>query len=59
MVATDGQEEADKVRKKRNVIYGRNVLSAQTLEVSSRKRNGDPSRKGCVVTGQTTKANNN
>ena len=27
--------------------------------VSVRSRNGDPSRKGCVVNGQTTKASNN
>ena len=27
------------------------------LEVSIRSRNGAPSRKGCVVNGQTTKAN--
>ena len=31
-------------------------MSAQMLEVSIRIRNGAPSRKGCVVNGQMTKA---
>ena len=42
-------------------MYGNDVLSAQTLEVSLSgvgSRNGAPSRKGCVVNGQITKASN-
>ena len=33
-------------------------MSAQILEVSIGSRNGVPSRKGCVVNGQKTKASN-
>ena len=47
---------------KRNVyvIYGENEMSARMLEVSlfCTSRNGAPSRKGCVVNGQMTKASN-
>ena len=40
-------------------VYGRTVLSAQMLEGgSSRSKNGAPSRKGCMVNGQMTKARN-
>ena len=33
-------------------------MSAQMLEVSIRSRNGAPSRKGCVMDGQMSKASN-
>ena len=43
--------------KRFNVIYEKNVKSAQMLEESLIwSRNGAPSRKGCVVDGQMTKA---
>ena len=56
-MATDGQtgKRCDKQRVSLCAIYARNgrkVLSAHTLEVSARSRNGAPSRKGCVVDGQ-------
>ena len=41
------------------VVCGKNVISAQMLEVSliiNRSRSGAPSRKGCVVNGQMSKA---
>ena len=61
MVATDG--ETRKGHDKQNVshvIFGKNVMSAQMLEVLSiiGSRNGAPYRKGCVVNGQMTKACN-
>ena len=59
MLATDGEtgrrEEEQKVP---YVTYGKNAMSAQLLEVSIRSRNGAPSRNGCVVNGQITKASN-
>ena len=42
-----------------NVIYGNKVMSVSIVGgVSTKSRNGAPSRKGCVVTGQMTKASN-
>ena len=55
------KQEGDKTIKKflrTSVIYGKNVMSTQMLEMSVRSRNGAPSRKGCVVNGQITKASN-
>ena len=38
--------------------YRENIKIAQMLEVSIGSRNGAPSRKGCVVNGDMTKASN-
>ena len=41
------------------VIHGKKRSERPTVEdVSIRSRNGAPSRKGCVVNGQMTKASN-
>ena len=59
MEATEGQEQGDNLDKKVYVIYGRNLLSVEKLEISLIKiRNGASSRKVCVVNGQTTKKTN-
>ena len=52
------QQEGDKISKTCFfVIYGRIVTSPPSVGgVSIRSRNGAPSRKGCVLSGQTTKA---
>ena len=50
------KEEGDNISKTVYVTNGRNVLSAQMLEVSLRSRIGGPSQEGCVVNGQMTKA---
>ena len=51
-------KQGDKTSKSLHVIYGNNVMGAQLFKVSIRSRNGAPSRKGCVVYGQMTKASN-
>ena len=64
MVATDAKTARTKKKKKKdrqiriNVVFGRNVLSAQILKVSIRSRSSAPSREGCMVNGQMTKASN-
>ena len=50
------KQDGDGISKQFHVIYGRSVVSAQMLEVSIWSRNGAPSRKGCVVSGQMTEA---
>ena len=52
------KQEGDRISRQFAVMYGKNVISAQMLEVSIRSRNGAPSRKGCVVNGRMTKASN-
>ena len=54
------KQEGDKANIFSNVIdtYRKKSKSAQILEVSIRSRHGAPSRKGCVVNGQMTKASN-
>ena len=53
------KEEGKKICCNECVTFGRNVLSARIFGgVSVRSRNGAPSRKGCVVNGQVTKASN-
>ena len=53
------KQDGDTTRKQFFVIYGRGVISAQMFGgVSIRSRNGAPTRKGCVVNGQMTKASN-
>ena len=59
MIATDGQGGKREDTQRLFVVDGRNVPSSQMLGcVSVRSRNGAPSRKGCVVNGQKTKASN-
>ena len=59
MVAIDGEQDEDKICKRFlcRVWKKRNEYLA-VGGVSVRSRNGAPSRKGCVVNGQTTKASN-
>ena len=41
-----------------HIVYGRSVNARPNVGgISIRSRNGAPSRKGCVVSGQMTKAN--
>ena len=57
MVATDGQR--DNIREKVACdIWKKRTERPNIGGVSTRSRNGAPSRKGCVVSGQTTKATN-
>ena len=61
MEVTEGQtgRGQDKQKKKLTpVAYGKKRNEPPNVGgVSMRSRNGAPSRKGCVVNGQTTKAN--
>ena len=60
MVATDG-ENSKGIREAKSfyVIYGKKLNECPNVGgVSIRSRNGAPSRKGCVVNGQMTKASN-
>ena len=53
------RQEGDVISPMRNVLYGNNEVGFPNVGgVSSRSRNGAPFRKGCVVDGQMTKANN-
>ena len=54
MVATDGQRGRKQGKRKMNKRTERPIVGG----VSIRSRNGAPSRKGCVVNGQTTNASN-
>ena len=58
MVGAGGQSRKGvRLAKMFNVIHGNNVMSAIFVGgVSIRSRDGTPSRKGCVVNGQMTKA---
>lgn len=40
------------------VVYGRNLMSTEMMEVSIRRKNGAPSCKGCVINGEMKKASN-
>ena len=55
-MAIDAKQEGDNISKKVYVIHGRNVLCTNFGGVSITSRNGAPSRKRCMVTGQTTTA---
>ena len=50
------KQEGDEISKQFYVTYGKNVTSAQMFSI--RIRNGPPSRKGCLVKGQMTRASN-
>ena len=52
------KQEGDGISKPFLCSIWKSVMRAQLLEVSIRSRNGAPSRKGCVVSGQMTKASN-
>ena len=60
MAAADGDTRRDKLNKTICVIiHEKSVMIPEMFEgVSSRSGNDAPSRKGCVVDGQMTKARN-
>ena len=58
MVATDSESGRGYNINTKILCIGKNALSAEMSEASSRSRNGALPRKGCAVNGQMTKAGN-